>query len=311
MTKADAGDWKTPLGYYERAIAEIIKTREQFQAEFQNLKQMQASVVEIPKLKTEFEHSQIEIQMLKAELQITKTLLKTTESAANTAQVELQALKQNMKNEPIANSQIIEGLAHLKEQISQVQFQQMLTTEVDDFKIQIIQSLSDLRLQVSKLSDELTLISMSSGTDYTQLRNLLATGEWKKADEETQQLMLRISNRCQEGWLDRGEIERFPWQDFRIINRLWVEYSNGRFGFSVQKQIWQRMQVPKNSNYEVEKTLGDCVGWRVNNNWLNYNDLTFTISAAEGHLPSTLHMLGVEKWTVEDRIRFLFSRRTF
>ncbi len=207
----------------------------------------------------------------------------------------------------------IPGLLQLGVQLSEVQsllqqIQQKLTPSVEGEHLQI-QFLSDLKLQVSKLADELTLISSASGTDYTQLRNLLAAEEWKKADEETRAQMLKGSKREEKGgWLDRGEIERFPWQDLRIINRLWVKYSNGRFGFSIQKQLWLSVYVTKNNDFEIEKSLGDRVGWRVNNNWLNYEQLTFAPSAAEGHLSSTLHLVGVDKGRVEDRIRFFFSR---
>ncbi|CCQ59603.1 GUN4 domain-containing protein, partial [Crocosphaera watsonii] len=32
--------------------------------------------------------------------------------------------------------------------------------------------------------------------------------------------------------------DNFPCEDLRIIDQLWVKYSNGQFGFSVQKQIY-------------------------------------------------------------------------
>ena len=332
MNKAGAGDWRTPLGYYEKAIEELRRTREEIQTELQNLKEPQTSEVELQNLKAELQSSQAELQYLKAELQTTKDRLATTqqtaesaqarvataENAANATQTELQALKaelQNMNTQQTENNaQAFEGLSQLKEQLSEVlsQLQQIQQQQIffkDDFKTQICQSLSELRSQISKVEDELTLISSASGADYTQLRNLLAAGDWKKADEKTRAFMLRGCNREREGWLDRGEIERFPWQDFRIINRLWVEYSNGRFGFSVQYQIWQSVEVEKNDDFEVEKSLGYRVGWRVNKNWLSYNNFTFTLSAAKGHLPSTLHLLGVGQGRVEDRIKFLFSRR--
>lgn len=335
MTKMGA-DWKTPLGYYEKAIEELRRTREEIRTELQNLKETQISQIEIQNLKADFQSSQKELQDLKAELQTTKDSLAITqqtaksaqdsiaisESAANAAQIELQALKAELQmntQQTETNAQISGGLSKIKEQLSEVQSQlqqiQQQQSFKDDFKTQVHQSLSELRSQVSKLEDELTLISSASGTDYTQLRNLLAAGDWKKADEKTRTLILRESDREKEGWIDRAEIERFPWQDLRIINRLWVEYSNGLFGFSVQKQIWQSVEVVNNNDFEVEKSLGDRVGWRVNNDWLSYDQFTFTTTAAKGHLPSTLHLLGVgqgrvvNRRKIVDRIRFLFSRR--
>ncbi|MFB2971481.1 GUN4 domain-containing protein [Aerosakkonema sp. BLCC-F183] len=325
MSKAGNDNWKTPLGVYERSIAELRRTREEIQAEMQNLRLMQASLGELSNLKAELENSQVKIDTLKADLEKTKAELITTqkiaseaqhrvadaEREANSAQKEVEILKQLMNNNESGNPQLIEIISKLQEQLSHLSATNTASSQKDGFKSQIIQSISDLRSQVSKLSDELMLVSPVTGTDYARLRNLLADGEWRKADEETLILIVKISNRDRDGWrwLDRGEIERFPWQDLRIINRLWIEYSNGRFGFSVQKQIWQSINVANNNNFEVEKTLGDRVGWRVNNNWIKYDEFTFDISASEGHLPSTVNILGVDKVRVEDRVRLLLSRR--
>ncbi len=39
------------------------------------------------------------------------------------------------------------------------------------------------------------------GVDYIQLRDLLAAGQWQKADEETGAVMLKIARRVTAGWL--------------------------------------------------------------------------------------------------------------
>ena len=323
MIRAGTDDWKTPLGYYERAITDLREAREEIQTALQNLKATQASQVEVQTIKTE-------LQTLKAELQTTKECLATTqqptfelhnrvaiaEKAANAAHIKLQEMKHFMTNRLAENSdQVIKELSQLKEQLFQAQSQvQQIQSQIegDGSKTQTIQLLSALHSQVSNLADELTLTSSASGINYIQLRNLLTVEEWEKADRETHILMCKISNRDGEdcNWLDRAKIELFPWQDFRIINRLWVESSKGHFGFSVQKQIWQSIKVTCNNDFEVEKSLGDQVGWRTNNNWIDYDKLTFSLSAAEGHLPSTIHLLGIGKGKVPvaDRVRLIFSR---
>ena len=82
-------------------------------------------------------------------------------------------------------------------------------------------------------------LSSEKGVDYTRLRDLLKTGKWKEADKETMTVMLKAAGREEEGWLNRDSIEKFPCTDLRTIDQLWVKYSNGRFGFSVQKRIWE------------------------------------------------------------------------
>jgi eukaryotic-like serine/threonine-protein kinase len=122
--------------------------------------------------------------------------------------------------------------------------------------------------------------------DYTRLRDLLAAGKWKEADWETRKVMLKAARREKEGWFDTNSIENFPCDDLRTIDQLWVKYSQGRFGFSVQKKIW--LEVGGKVDYETECKLGDCVGWRKEGKWVNYDydDLTFKQKPAPvGHLP--------------------------
>jgi serine/threonine protein kinase len=124
------------------------------------------------------------------------------------------------------------------------------------------------------------------GIDYTRLRDLLAARNWKEADRETHQKMLEVMGQLERGYLDDEDIGKFPSQDLRTINQLWVRYSNERFGFSVQKRIWiDEGGKPGVYDYKVYEKFGDRVGWRENNNWKLYSDLSFASDAPLGHLP--------------------------
>lgn len=120
---------------------------------------------------------------------------------------------------------------------------------------------------------------------YRQLEELLAAGEWQKADQETSKVMLEVANRTEERWLRIEDIENFPCEDLRAIDGLWVKHSNGRFGFSVQKRIYQSLGGTRAYDEKVWDTFGDRVGWRKNGKWQNYNNLTFNTKAPEAHLP--------------------------
>ncbi|MEW6496907.1 MAG: GUN4 domain-containing protein [Cyanobacteriota bacterium] len=129
--------------------------------------------------------------------------------------------------------------------------------------------------------------------DYTRLRELLAAGEWQKADRETEAVMLKASGRDKEGWLTEEDMEAFPCQDLRTIDELWVKYSNGRFGFSVQKRIWMDIEKSiRDDSVDIWKLFGDKVGWRVNDYWVGYRNLTFSLDAPEGHLPGWVFVSG-------------------
>jgi len=113
------------------------------------------------------------------------------------------------------------------------------------------------------------------------LTKFLKTGKWQKADEHTWEILLSISLREEEGWLSAADIDNFPCTDLRTIDQLWQQYSDGRFGLSVQHQIWESV----GGKYTE---FCDRVGWRVKDNWKYYEELSFRESAPPGHLPITV-----------------------
>jgi hypothetical protein len=181
-----------------------------------------------------------------------------------------------MLNEPQANTQIIQELAEIKAQISQLQ-----THIQQPEQPTIVQALSNLKLQLSQLTDELTLVSHASGMDYRNLQQLLSAQNWQDADKETYAIMLKISERENVCWLDDGDIRKFPRYDLHIINQLWVKYSDGKFGFSIQKQILQ----------DHKQFTARC-GWIediAKNELIKYEDYNFTLEEIrEGKLISKL-----------------------
>ena len=138
-------------------------------------------------------------------------------------------------------------------------------------------------------------LKSSCGMDYSKLRDYLAQGKWKEANEETKRVMLAVAKREKEGWLNEGNIDNFPCEDLRTIDQLWVKYSDGKFGFSVQKRIYQGFGGTREYNSDIWEKFGDKVGWRKGGNWLYYKDknerwlyykdITFDKKAPEGHLP--------------------------
>ena len=124
---------------------------------------------------------------------------------------------------------------------------------------------------------------------YEHLKKELAAKDWQKADEATKTLMLKVSRREEAGCLTPEDIENFPLQDIRAIDKLWVKNSDGRFGLSVQKRILQK------KNYE---DLIKDVGWRMDDSWSEYENLNFTLAAPKGHFP----YCGVHFWKAVPRI---------
>lgn len=133
--------------------------------------------------------------------------------------------------------------------------------------------------------------SMISSIDlqYSYLEKLLAEGKWQEADQATAQLMLQIDNKEAVGWLDPKSIKNFPCAELCTIDRLWMQYSNGRFGFSVQSNILSECgQQYQQYNYQSLCKLGDRLGWRKgwwDREWKDPNQLIFDLKAPKGHLP--------------------------
>lgn len=124
--------------------------------------------------------------------------------------------------------------------------------------------------------------------NYRKLRELLKEGLWKEADLETAKIILEVANRQNYGWLRAKDIKNFPCLDLCIINNLWVRFSQSRFGFSVQRDIWLSVGGQKGKfDGNIFHEFADYVGWCVEDSWLEkYNDFTFTLDAPKGHLPS-------------------------
>ncbi|MCJ8278751.1 MAG: GUN4 domain-containing protein, partial [Rivularia sp. ALOHA_DT_140] len=115
---------------------------------------------------------------------------------------------------------------------------------------------------------EICLVRYKLPWKYKQLAKYLMQGEWKEADKETLTVMLKVANRENKGYLDVEAIDNFPCEDLGIIDRLWVSASNGKFGFSVQKDIYQSLGGKREYNERIWKNFGKYIGWRIEGSWL-------------------------------------------
>jgi hypothetical protein len=120
---------------------------------------------------------------------------------------------------------------------------------------------------------------------FSKLNSLLQAQNFKEANLETRKIMLAVANREEEGWLRIEDAEKFPCKELRSIDQLWLKYSSGKFGISVQQQIYQSLGGTKEYNQDVWESMGDHVGWRQGGKWLDYSGLNFTQTAPSGHMP--------------------------
>ena len=150
-------------------------------------------------------------------------------------------------------SELENQLQKVQEQLKETQREQKkLQSELDKLFQEIKKNKSP---GSSNIIDDSSIVSQS-GIDYTRVRNSLLAGEWEKANAETN-LIIEILWRTHKTPLSNNEtnqddeeiIERtacnIPCEDLQIIDSLWLRYSHGKFGLSVQKNIYD----------DCEKTL--------------------------------------------------------
>lgn len=88
-------------------------------------------------------------------------------------------------------------------------------------------------------------------------------------------------------WVYFTEVTQFSIVDLQTLNDLWVNYSEGKFGFSVQRRLW--VSVGRDYN-----KLWPKIGWKNNNNWTKYpHEFIWDLSAPLGHLPLLNQLRGV------------------
>lgn len=136
----------------------------------------------------------------------------------------------------------------------------------------------------------ITPLVSAHGLDYSQLHHLLATRNFQDADRLTLGKLCELSGEqaVKRNWIYFSEVNHFSVIDLQTINSLWFFYSEGRFGFSVQRELW--LGVGK----DWEK-LWKKIGWKNSNIWTRYpQEFTWDLTAPRGHLPLSNQLRGVQ-----------------
>ncbi|KAL4032870.1 hypothetical protein IC575_005953 [Cucumis melo] len=139
----------------------------------------------------------------------------------------------------------------------------------------------------------------SSAISFDELDRLLAAKDFRKADEETRRLLIALAG---DGALKRGyvyfsEVQFIAAEDLKAIDDLWQKHSDGKFGYSVQKRIFEKV------NKDFTK-LFMKLGWmkKLDTEIEQYNYRAFptefiwelTEETPEGHLPLTNALRGIQ-----------------
>ncbi len=165
-----------------------------------------------------------------------------------------------------------------------------VSSEANKTEKELAERLTKIEGQLAQLSEMLKLV-----TDiyrYQNLRDLLVAQKFKEADLETTKILLEVAGQTTQDDLTPALLKTLPTNVLRVIDQLWKEHSQGRFGFSVQLQIYQDKGGSKNLAVAGDmKILSQTVvefGWLDNINSLqlrNYEELDFSLKAPKGCFP--------------------------
>ena len=175
---------------------------------------------------------------------------------------------------------ITSQLSAIQKQLSQ------LTARFDKLESNLGE-VSGYHAKISQLEDDLMLLG--DRYRYQDLQKYLRNENWFEADKETIRLILAVTAKEIEE-LTPEDIQHFPCNDIMVIDRLWMKYSDGRFGFSPQLKTYLEkggsFATTVEQNQQLIQAWGEDLGWLKDNRWLPCRELDFSLNAPMGCHPS-------------------------
>ena len=128
-----------------------------------------------------------------------------------------------------------------------------------------------------------------SDLDYSTLQQALLEERFEEADRLTSAFLRQLAGKQaeQRGYVYFSEVLSIRGLDLVTIDRLWIAYSQGRFGFTVQA----RLLATVNGRYDK---LWPRIGWKKEGVWTRYpKAFDWSLKAPEGHMPLINQLRGV------------------
>ena len=142
-----------------------------------------------------------------------------------------------------------------------------------------------------------TYLPSERGIDYVPFATMLAVGDFKGADQFTRDNLIKISGpgSVKRQFVYWTEVKNLPTTDLATMERLWLQFSGGNFGYSVQKRVWE----VENGNFD---NYIRRIGWTTIDNgnerklkWFGNSEFIYDVEKApKGHLPLTSALRGTQ-----------------
>lgn len=136
-------------------------------------------------------------------------------------------------------------------------------------------------------------LEKSTKIDYQPLQDLLINKNFQEADKLTQKYLCKIVEKQtnkEKNWLYFTDIQYIETHELCQIDLLWQIYSKGKFGFSIQKNIWIQ-------NKRKWDKLWEKINWLENKTGMMRRyptEFNWTIEAPIGHLPLFNQLRGTQ-----------------
>ncbi|MCG8368048.1 MAG: GUN4 domain-containing protein [Pseudanabaenales cyanobacterium] len=154
-----------------------------------------------------------------------------------------------------------------------------------DLAYQCLQELPKTKRIDPTLETQLRALKQTVQTSrYQKLEAHLKNGRWREADNETYRLMITTVGKEEGQLFDSEDLLNFPCEELLTIDGLWVRYSNGKFGFSVQKDIYMQCgSIPDRKYHEKAwEEFCEAIEWKKGGIW----SVNYDASTPRGHLPA-------------------------
>jgi hypothetical protein len=133
------------------------------------------------------------------------------------------------------------------------------------------------------------VLGSAQGIDHQPLQSALMHRNYEEADRLTSSILRQLAGPAaeQRGYVYFSEVASIAGLDLESLDRLWICYSLGRFGFSVQGRLLRAV----NGRWPL---LWPKLGWKTGGAWTRYpSGFTWSLEAPEGHLPLVNQLRGV------------------
>ncbi|GMI47830.1 hypothetical protein TrCOL_g12332 [Triparma columacea] len=140
-----------------------------------------------------------------------------------------------------------------------------------------------------------TILPSDCGMDYVPLATMLATGQLAEADQFTRDALIELCGAKGKGrtFVYFTEVKDIPNTDLATMERLWNKFSGGKFGYSVQREVWRKQKG------DFEKFCRK-IGWTTKDGeverklkWFGASEFIYDVAKAPtGHLPLTSALRG-------------------